>query len=93
MPHVVIKNPRFVDRLSLRPPGALELGTPFELAVNTGSGGLPELRVVQSSETGPRKALQVAIARVEGQTVYLNVTPKFYGNTRFRVTAAYSCVS
>jgi hypothetical protein len=55
----------------------------------TGSGGLPELHVVQSSETGTQKAVPASISRVEGPTVYLSVTPKFFGTTRFQVSAAY----
>lgn len=89
MPHIAIAHPSYVDRLTLRMPAGLELGTPFDLAVNTGSDDLPELHVVQSSETGTQEALPAAISRVEGQTVYLSVTPQFFGTTRFQVSAAY----
>lgn len=89
MPHIVVAHPHFVDRLTLRVPAGLELGTPFELAVTTGSGGLPELQVAQTSETGSSKAVPAAISRVEGQTVYLSVPPKFFGTTRFQVSAAH----
>jgi hypothetical protein len=89
MPHIMVAHPHYVDRLTLRVPAGLELGTPFDLAVNTGSDGLPELQVVQSSETGSSMAVPVSISRVEGQTVYLSVTPTFYGATRFQVSAAY----
>lgn len=89
MPHVVTKNPHAVDRLAVRAPAGLELGKPFDLTVNTGSGGLPEIHVVQSSETGTQKEVPAFISRIEGQTVHLNVTPKFHGATRFQVTAAY----
>ena len=89
MPHIATAHPHSVDRLTLSVPAGLELGTPFDLAVNTGSGGLPELHVVQSSETGTQKEVPAAISRVEGQTVYLSVTPEFFGATRFQVSAAY----
>jgi hypothetical protein len=89
MPHIVAKHPRVVDRLSLRAPAGLVLGKAFDLAVSTGRGGLPELHVVQSSQTGAQKEVPVTILRVEGQTVHLNVTPKLYGDTRFQVIAAY----
>lgn len=89
MPHIVVAHPHYVDRLTLRVPAGLELGTPFDLAVNTGSADLPELQVVQSSETGTQKEVPAAISRVERQTVYLSVTPEFFGTTRFQVSAAY----
>ncbi|MFZ3328808.1 MAG: hypothetical protein WA231_24365 [Methylocella sp.] len=89
MPHIAIAHPHYVDRLTLGVPAGLELGTPFDLAANTGSADLPELHVVQSSETGTQKEVSAAISRVEGQTVYLSVTPEFFGTTRFQVSAAY----
>ncbi len=89
MPHIVVAHPHYVDRLTLSVPAGLELGTPFDLAVNTGSADLPEFHVVQSSETGTQKEVPTFISRVEGQTVYLSVTLTFYGATRFQVSAAY----
>jgi hypothetical protein len=93
MPHIVVDNPHYVDRLALSMPTGLELGTPFDLAVNTGSGDLPEIHVVQTdknfSRTGSSREVPAAISRVEGPTVYLSVTPEFFGNTEFQVAAAY----
>jgi hypothetical protein len=63
------------------------------LAVNTGSNDLPEIRVVQRDmnfgRVGSSNAVPVSIARVEGPTVYLSVTPEFFGDTEFQVVAAY----
>jgi hypothetical protein len=89
MPRIVADNPHSVDRLTLRAPAGLELGMPFELTVNTGSGDLPEIQVVQSDETGKQESVPAAISRVKGQTAYLNVTPRLLGKTKFEVTAAY----
>jgi len=90
MPHIIISQPHDADgRLTLHVPTGLELGAPFDLAVNVGSDDLPELKVVQSSEGGTQRVLPVVISNAEGQTVHLDVTPTFFGNTRFQVSAAY----
>jgi pimeloyl-ACP methyl ester carboxylesterase len=88
--HIATTHPHTVNRLTLgKPTGSLELGRPFELVVNTGTGGRPELHVVQSSQTGTQKEVPVSISQVERQTVHLNVTPQLHGNSRFQMTAAY----
>jgi hypothetical protein len=86
---IAINNPRVVDRLALRVPKGLELGKPFDLTVNIGSGGVPELHVVQSSETNTHRELTVSITRIEGQTVHLSVMPELFGATRLQVTGTY----
>jgi hypothetical protein len=89
MPQIVVDHPKYVERLTLSIPTRLELGTPFDLAVNTGSSDLPQLEVGQSSETGKQVALPVTILRREGQIVHLGVMPTFFGKTQFQVSAAY----
>ncbi|PZR81138.1 MAG: hypothetical protein DLM68_18355 [Hyphomicrobiales bacterium] len=93
MPTIVVAHPHSVNRLALSAPTGLELGTPFDLAVNTGSDDLPEIHVVQTdknfSRTGSSREVPVAISHVDGHTVHLSVTPEFFGNTEFQVAAAY----
>ncbi|MGH6841530.1 MAG: esterase/lipase family protein, partial [Methylocella sp.] len=93
MPHIVTKHPHFVDRLALSAPTVLELGTRFDLVVNTGSDDLPEIHVVQTDKnfgrTGSSREMPVVMSRVVGRTVSLSVTPEFFGNTTFQVVAAY----
>lgn len=90
MPRATAGHPYAADRMTLRAPPRLELGKPFDLVVNTGSGGLPEFHAVQVSETGTQREVPVAISHVTGQTVYLRLTPALYGPAQFQVTAAFA---
>jgi hypothetical protein len=89
-PQIASANAHYVDRLVVKAAaGLIELGMPFDLAVDVGGDGLPELQVIQRSEKSGPTTLPTTISRVDGNIVYLNVVPQFYGETRFQVIASY----
>jgi len=87
---IVSSNPYYVERLAIAGvPSPVELGIPFDLPVDIGGNGFPELQIFQHSEKGGPTALPGRVSRAGARNVLINVTPLFYGDSRFRVAATY----
>jgi hypothetical protein len=87
----VTANVHYVDRLAIKAaPSLIELGTPFDLAVDIGENEIIDLQVVQRAETGGPAAPAATTSGIDGRNVYLKVMPLFYGETQFKVVATYS---
>jgi hypothetical protein len=86
----VASTSHYVDRLAVEAPvNSVELGFPFDLPVDIGSNGIPELQVVGRGEKSGPAPLPATISGIDGRNVHLNVTPLFYGEARFQVVATY----
>jgi pimeloyl-ACP methyl ester carboxylesterase len=79
-----------VDRLIIRPPANLRLGTPFDLAIDLSSPSpLRRLVVSEEDDLGHRIAQTLPTTGVAGPTLHAEVTPMLFGSITLTVDALF----
>jgi pimeloyl-ACP methyl ester carboxylesterase len=78
-----------VSRLTIHPPSAVQLGTPFDLTIDVSSSQLRRLVLNEGDELGHHAAWELPLPNMAGRTIHADITPMLFGSVTFTLDALF----